>query len=361
MESHEVLNHYDEVAGLYNDLTQKMQGLISVILEQQNVKVHSVTCRVKTRESLLKKLSRPDGSYNALSDVTDVSGIRITTFFSDDVDRVAEILEQEFDIDLPNSIDKRAALDPDRFGYLSLHHVVSVSPERCNLLEYRRFAGLKCEIQTRSILQHAWAEIEHDLGYKAASSIPNQIRRRFSRLAGLLELADQEFTAIRKELTNYENTVGEKIRTSPESVEINKASLMAYVNNSGTVKRLDEAIASFDEGTVSEDEYSDLPQIWEAEVRRLVACGIDSIAELDKALADREKSIIAFAAKWLSGEKQGRDFAQGVSLLYLTYVLVGETGDKDLVMKFLRISSLPTEMWEELADSILDTCQSIST
>ena len=65
--------------------------------------------------------------------------------------------------------------------------------ERMVLRENKAFEGLKCEIQIRSVLQHAWAEIEHDLGYKSELTIPKEVRRSFSRLAGLLELGDKEF------------------------------------------------------------------------------------------------------------------------------------------------------------------------
>ena len=53
------------------------------------------------------------------------------------------------------------------------------------------------------MLDHAWAEIEHDLGYKARDTVPAAARRRLSRLAGLLEMADQEFVAIRRDLDEY--------------------------------------------------------------------------------------------------------------------------------------------------------------
>ena len=48
------------------------------------------------------------------------------------------------------------------------------------------------EIQIRTVMQHAWAEIEHDLGYKSKEDIPDKYRRQFSILAGLIELADDK-------------------------------------------------------------------------------------------------------------------------------------------------------------------------
>jgi ppGpp synthetase/RelA/SpoT-type nucleotidyltranferase len=113
------------------------------------------------------------------------------------------MVEREFVVDRTNSVDKRTLLDPDRFGYQSLHYVAALSVARTGLAEYGRFTGLRVEIQIRSTLQHAWAEIEHDLGYKSAAGVPRDIRRRFSRIAGLLELADEEFSVIRRDLDAY--------------------------------------------------------------------------------------------------------------------------------------------------------------
>ena len=59
---------------------------------------------------------------------------------------------------------------------------------------------VKLEIQIRSILQHAWAEIEHDLCYKNSTPLPRKIKRRMYRLAGVLELADKEFSAVKYDL-----------------------------------------------------------------------------------------------------------------------------------------------------------------
>jgi ppGpp synthetase/RelA/SpoT-type nucleotidyltranferase len=55
----------------------------------------------------------------------------------------------------------------DELGYQSVHYLVQFSPERCALPEYQRFQGRIAEIQVRTVLQHGWAEIEHDIQYKA--------------------------------------------------------------------------------------------------------------------------------------------------------------------------------------------------
>lgn len=58
-------------------------------------------------------------------------------------------------------------LGPDTRMYTANHFIVSLRPDRLALAEYADFAGLRCEIQVVTILNHAWAELEHDIIYKA--------------------------------------------------------------------------------------------------------------------------------------------------------------------------------------------------
>lgn len=62
----------------------------------------------------------------ALEDITDLAGIRIITYFADQVDLIASFVEEEFEVDRSNSVDKRELIDPEKFGYLSLHYVVKL-------------------------------------------------------------------------------------------------------------------------------------------------------------------------------------------------------------------------------------------
>jgi putative GTP pyrophosphokinase len=352
----QILEEFDLKSGLYSELTDKLHSLVSAVLEEQGISVHSVTCRVKGRDNLSKKLLKPGSSYSNLEEITDIAGIRITTFFSDDVDRVAELLEREFTIDWPNSIDKRAMLDPDRFGYLSLHHVLGLAEERAKLTEYRRFRGLKVEVQTRSILQHAWAEIEHDLGYKTASGVPNEIRRRFSRLAGLLEIADQEFVTIKDSLAAYKETVAERIERVPELVEINKTSLESFIRTSELVGRIDQTIARLVGGTVQATE----PEYVEAEVPRLTKLGFSSIADIERSVAEHEAMIIDFAQLWLKDADRGLVFTKGVTILYFGYIIIGETQNKTLAKEHFESGIGLSSDRENLVNKVIETYQVIS-
>jgi ppGpp synthetase/RelA/SpoT-type nucleotidyltranferase len=215
-----ILAEYDARYGQNDDLRKVCERLLFQLLDNAGYRVHSITSRVKKKDSLRRKLLRPGKDYKMLADVTDVVGIRITTYFEDEVDRVGDLIQKEFEVDKLRLVDKRLSLDADRFGYLSLHYVCCLCKERLRLAEYRPYHDMPCEILIRSVLQHAWAEIEHDLGYKAAAGVPTPIRRRFSRLAGLLEIADREFAEIRDVLAQYSSGIKEQIAVSPSTVGI---------------------------------------------------------------------------------------------------------------------------------------------
>ncbi len=240
-----ILAEYDEKHELYHNFATSVERLIQGILNQEGIICNDITSRLKDRDSLGGKIDKKN-KYIKLDDLTDIAGIRVITYYSDDVDKVADIIEREFKIDRENSIDKRAALEPDRFGYCSVHYVVEMNSKRLELAEYMPYKGLKCEIQIRSVLQHAWAEIEHDLGYKTEVAIPRNIRRNFSRLAGLLEIADKEFQEIRQLLLLYEKEVSDNIdRESFEDTEIDAIVL-------GRIVKTDENILKFNKHIIKD-------------------------------------------------------------------------------------------------------------
>ena len=194
----ELLESYHEQLPQLEQLIEQASNLLKAALREQNIQLNTFEGRIKTEESLAGKLEKKGYKYRTLHDVTDVVGIRVVTYYTDDVDKVAAIAKQIFDIDWKNSVDKRKH-QLDSFGYLSLHYI-------CYLKE-GPLRSIPFEIQMRTALQHVWSAIEHDIGYKGAVKLPPEFVRQFSRLAGMLEMADDEFSRLRTTMTDYRRQV----------------------------------------------------------------------------------------------------------------------------------------------------------
>jgi ppGpp synthetase/RelA/SpoT-type nucleotidyltranferase len=308
-----------------------LERLLLTILKQRNIHIHEITFRVKARRSATEKVQNSPEKYTAFRDLTDLLGVRVITYFPDQVDQVAKIITREFDIDEDRSVDKRIFLDPDRFGYLSLHYIARLNSARARLPEHEVFASIQFELQIRSILQHAWAEIEHDLGYKSRMAVPREVRRRFYRLAGLLEIADDEFLAIRRGLERYEKNIGNEIRVSPGSVSIDRISIREFIIQNKLVQRLDTSIARIYDGNL-EPEGDMATSYANRLVSILSVLGVTEIQEVVQLLSENEKAVVAFATQWAQrSDGSGatpKIFPHGVSLYYLSYIIAFKAAEE---------------------------------
>ena len=210
----EIIKKYvSEQRGTYRLLSEKTKEFLSSTLHSKDIVPHSITSREKDPEELREKITRegefPDAPFYG---ITDLAGARIIAYFPSDVDKIVPLIEKEFSIDSKHSMDKRLSSDPAIFGYASVHFVVEFRPEMLKLPDYALFDKMKCEIQVRTILQHAWAEIEHDIVYKSPGEIPFRVRRRFACLAGLLEIADREFESLRQDEMAVRQAIQSRIK-----------------------------------------------------------------------------------------------------------------------------------------------------
>jgi ppGpp synthetase/RelA/SpoT-type nucleotidyltranferase len=181
----EVIKKYvSEQRGTYRLLSEKIKEFLSSILMSKGIVPHSITSREKDPEALREKITREGGADALFNDIFDLAGVRIIAYFPSDVDKIVPLIEKEFIIDSKHSMDKRLSSDPAIFGYASVHFVVEVRPKMLELPDYALFDKMKCELQVKTILQHAWAEIEHDIVYTSPGEIPFRVRRRFACLTG---------------------------------------------------------------------------------------------------------------------------------------------------------------------------------
>jgi putative GTP pyrophosphokinase len=297
MDQPEFEDAYTAQFGLRSDLGAAAERILRELLGAEAISTLSITHRVKTRESALKKLATKN--LTSIEQMTDVVGLRVITYLRDEVDEVAKIVEREFTIDEENSVDKRGTLDPDRFGYLSVHYIASLSAARVALPEYRRFENVRFELQIRSVLQHAWAEIEHDIGYKSESAVPRNERRAFSRLAGMLEMADDEFVRIRDRLAERQAAIAEEVARGDVGVEIDQDAIYALLTSGDdTLSRMDLAIARFGAGAeaitgMADREYAG------ARATQLRRCGLEVLGDVWRLLENHEDEVLEYTRRWL--------------------------------------------------------------
>ena len=202
-----ILSQYHTLLPVYQQIADVVLQKLRDCFAEAGLLVAAVEHRIKTEDSLAGKLLRKGGKYKSIYDITDLVGLRVITFYTDDVDKVASVLERHYEIDWDNSVDKRKAHEIDSFGYLSLHYICRIPESSYTDPAHPELNQIRFEVQMRTVLQHAWANMNHDTGYKSGVEIPKIYLRNLSRLAGMLELVDDEFSRIRREIADYRRRV----------------------------------------------------------------------------------------------------------------------------------------------------------
>ncbi|MCD4523801.1 DUF429 domain-containing protein [Nocardioides sp. cx-173] len=210
-------------------------ALVTSILDEAGINYLSVTGRTKSVQSFAVKAARMvDGRpvfTDPLREITDQIGVRVITYVHSDVSAVAELLGDQVVVKEDRDLGQETA-SQGRFGYASRHLLIELDAARERERAYAALRGRVAQVQVRTVLQHAWAEFEHDIRYKG--DVPDEhardLDRRFTLAAGLLELADQEFSTIRERLRS---TGAVPAAPSPDEVvddpRIDQRELAAYL------------------------------------------------------------------------------------------------------------------------------------
>lgn len=235
----ELLQQYRQLLPTLEKLSDDAYDLLSHTLRDQGIYVTAIERRIKTEKSLARKLALKGTKYKRIDDITDLVGLRVITVYTDEVDKVAVIVKNIFDIDWQESVDKRKLHDLNSFGYNSLHYI-------CRL----KTGGLRFELQMRTALQHVWSTIMHDTGYKGDVKIPREYLRQFNRLAGMMELLDDEFSRLRFVLTDYRRHTLALVKSGHlDDVPLSPDSLHNYLDLK-PFDRLNRRIASVNQAEI---------------------------------------------------------------------------------------------------------------
>jgi ppGpp synthetase/RelA/SpoT-type nucleotidyltranferase len=181
----------------YEELGLEIAGALQREIRRAGIWAE-VKCRVKEVDSLIRKLiMKPEHTYGSLGDKV---GVRVIVRYRDEIDLILRIAQEVLNVsDIENTIDR---LRPDVVGYRSVHAVVKFRAGSSGASHFPpdRFWA---ELQVRTLAQHLWAEMAHATVYKndeTLQPLPNVLKRRIYILAGVVELADEEFNRIEREI-----------------------------------------------------------------------------------------------------------------------------------------------------------------
>ena len=316
-----ILEEYKENLETFEIIKQVVLDQLRSYVKDFGSIVNSVEARIKTEASLKGKLELKGDKYQSLEDITDIVGARVVTFYNDEVDKFAAQVERSFNIDWDNSIDKRKMYNVDQFGYMSLHYICSIPESMYKDEAHPNVNKFRFEIQLRSNLQHTWATIYHDTGYKNDVEVPKEYLRNLNRLAGLLELADDKFVEIRTSLDDYRRRVKQIVKSGDFSqVELNIDSFNAYLENGG-FDALNKKIATINNMEIEEISLRNFLTVFKN-------LGFQTLKQLD----DFKKAYFDLAYEFSIRQFSGKDIdiisnATGPLNLCIVYVLSKDMGE----------------------------------
>ncbi len=166
---------------------------INTCAEATSARIQFTSQRLKALPSALGKIARKTYT-DPINEMDDLVGVRVVVLLSEDLEKVVQSVEcaDKWIYDKARDPDAEVARDPNRFDYRSVHYVLSthqdLDVEGCQVPR-----GTRCELQVRTILQHAYAEVTHDNVYKSPWSTPTKAARYLASSSALIETTEHLF------------------------------------------------------------------------------------------------------------------------------------------------------------------------
>jgi len=340
----------------YRDSLETMKGIvleeIDKALKENNLFITGFEARIKTESSLAGKLQLKGSKYLSLDDITDILGARIITFYTDDVDKIAAIITRLFDIDWDNSVDKRKMHQLDSFGYNSLHFICRIPKSIYSDPLHPEINSLRFELQMRTALQHVWATINHDTGYKTGVDIPPQHLRTLNRLAGVLELVDDEFSRLRTSITDYRRQVKELVSSGKfDDVQLDGDSFWNYLKLK-PFDGLNKRIAAINQAEIQE--ASAMPYL-----ALLKNFGFNTLGDVDRFIKSNSEDAYQFAILQLGATDIDIIISTvAIQDLCIVHIIKNGRGKEGLIQMFEAINGVSAYN-ESRAERILEQVQKL--
>lgn len=302
--SNQIVFQYKKKQRLYSDFALAIQSILEQLLKSHDYKYTFVNCRakdlVKLKEKIVKK-EKEGKVYKKLESIEDLAGVRVIFYLESDRKKFLEILENEF------GGNARIENEDKENGYKATHVILSLDKKRSSLAEYKKYSGLKCEVQLTSIFYHAWSELEHDITYKKDETLKKY---------GLEKLSDS-FSKMIEHVTSA-SMIADHINT--KYLMLKKAS---RVIDSNLSKRVSKS---------SNDEVYEMLQLFED----LEDKDPDDVLSLVKSVLNKKPSkqriLSIFGTSKMYGKKHEEILVKSLSLL--NFIRYSKFADEILKIAF---------------------------
>lgn len=229
----------ESIRQIYRKAQPKNRALLDEVvfilrerLASKQIKIHQLESRLKDEEALVLKCAKK-GIVDC-STVTDAIGARIVCLFRSDMDKIDQVIRENFDV---SDVDNKIQNANSPLGYISIHYICKM-PNRYSGPRYEGTTGVSFEIQVRTLCMHCWAAVSHYVDYKGEWDVPAELQQGLSALSGLFYVADQQFEQFNRERL-LSRQRAEQITHTSAVQEVNLDTLSAYIKTQFPDRKLD--------------------------------------------------------------------------------------------------------------------------
>lgn len=211
----ELINIYESQKEMFLQWGEYIRNcIIAELSKTKDVNIFlktEVRPRVKETNSLIQKaFYRNKGYLNPYDEITDKVGIRFVVLLIEDIHKICKIVEtiDTWSYSQDRNFEDERDAHPNEFVYQSVHYILR-NKKKMEIQGVTILDNTPCEVQIRTLLQHAYSELTHDTIYKPKTKAEPKVQRIVARSMALIETTDNLFEEVKNMIDSVEQKIND--------------------------------------------------------------------------------------------------------------------------------------------------------